>query len=325
MDTPDGERWQYRYDAFGRRTAKQCSTPTRKQAPRQHFLWLGSKLIERWDWRDADQATPDAPATPPSVTRWHYRSGSFTPLAQETLRQPDDPASQCYPLASDPNGSPHTLFASNGDILWRASHTLWGAAVPAQLAALTPHWGSSANHAPDCPLRFAGQWHDAESGLHYNLHRYYDPASGQYLSPDPLGLAGGLRTHAYVHDPLQWIDPWGLIKCGLTGNDVGDATNLPIIKPGTPLWKQAVNTIKNGGKSNFRTANKADAEKLLTESKGSIEKMDTYTETPYKRGYENHPNEQNTANAPENNLPHIKWKDWSTGKSSGGTGHIFHE
>ncbi len=50
----------------------------------------------------------------------------------------------------------------------------------------------------DCSLRFQNQWEDDETGLYYNLHRYYDPDSGQYLSQDPIGLAGGLRTHGYV-------------------------------------------------------------------------------------------------------------------------------
>ena len=37
------------------------------------------------------------------------------------------------------------------------------------------------------PLRFPGQYHDRETGLHYNFHRYYDPETGRYLSHDPLG------------------------------------------------------------------------------------------------------------------------------------------
>ncbi|MEI7004865.1 RHS repeat-associated core domain-containing protein [Pectobacterium parmentieri] len=35
--------------------------------------------------------------------------------------------------------------------------------------------------------------YDAETGFYYNRHRYYDAESGQYSSPDPIGLAGGIR------------------------------------------------------------------------------------------------------------------------------------
>ncbi|WP_050483075.1 RHS repeat-associated core domain-containing protein [Pseudomonas sp. Ant30-3] len=61
-----------------------------------------------------------------------------------------------------------------------------------------------------CPLRFPGQYYDEESGLHYNRHRYYDPETAQYLSPDPLGLGGGVRPQGYVDNPNCWIDPSGL-------------------------------------------------------------------------------------------------------------------
>ena len=62
--------------------------------------------------------------------------------------------------------------------------------------------------------RFPGQHYDAESGLHYNLHRYYDPATGRYITSDPIGLAGGLNTFGYVGaNPLNNGDPSGLL-CG---------------------------------------------------------------------------------------------------------------
>ncbi|WP_285380126.1 RHS repeat-associated core domain-containing protein, partial [Pseudomonas sp. efr-133-R2A-59] len=60
------------------------------------------------------------------------------------------------------------------------------------------------------PLRFQGQYFDAESGLHYNRHRYYNPDIGRYLTPDPIKLAGGLNGYQYTPNPTGWIDPLGL-------------------------------------------------------------------------------------------------------------------
>jgi RHS repeat-associated protein len=62
-------------------------------------------------------------------------------------------------------------------------------------------------------LRFIGQWEDEETGLHYNLNRFYDPESGCYLSSDPIGLTGGLRIYGYVDNPNHWVDPLGLAGC----------------------------------------------------------------------------------------------------------------
>lgn len=60
-------------------------------------------------------------------------------------------------------------------------------------------------------LRYAGQYRDAETGLHQNWHRYYDPKVGRYISSDPIGLAGGLNTYLYASgNPVRYVDPFGL-------------------------------------------------------------------------------------------------------------------
>ncbi|ECE6155179.1 RHS repeat-associated core domain-containing protein, partial [Salmonella enterica subsp. enterica] len=51
-----------------------------------------------------------------------------------------------------------------------------------------------------------------ETGLHYNLFRYFDPESGRFTQQDPIGLNGGINLYSYGPNPLNWIDPLGL-KC----------------------------------------------------------------------------------------------------------------
>ncbi len=62
-------------------------------------------------------------------------------------------------------------------------------------------------------LRFPGQYYDAETNLHYNHFRYYDPELGRYITSDPIGLSGGMNTYVYVgNNSINFIDSIGLHK-----------------------------------------------------------------------------------------------------------------
>jgi RHS repeat-associated protein len=190
--TPDGSLWRYTYDALGRRVRKECVTVGRESMTR--FLWQGARLAEEWKGE--------------KTTRWHYEAGTFRPLAKEVaLAGSEGRASRFYPVVTDHLGSPKEVFDERGDCQWRADQELWGLTKAMWRRAEAP------NNEAGCPLRFQGQYEDDETGLFYNLNRYYDPVAGMYLSPDPIGLRGGLRPHGYVHQPTGWIDPWGLTEC----------------------------------------------------------------------------------------------------------------
>jgi RHS repeat-associated protein len=103
-----------------------------------------------------------------------------------------------YWFLNDHLGTPQKLVDNAGAVVWQAAYMPFGEA-----RVLTADIENN--------LRFPGQYFDAESGLHYNWHRYYDPETGRYLRPDPIGLAGGINLFAYVqNDPVNWIDIEGL-------------------------------------------------------------------------------------------------------------------
>jgi RHS repeat-associated protein len=58
---------------------------------------------------------------------------------------------------------------------------------------------------------FQGQWTDEETGFYHNRHRFYDPAMGRYISQDPIGFRGGVNLYAYAENPVDWVDPLGLM------------------------------------------------------------------------------------------------------------------
>lgn len=58
---------------------------------------------------------------------------------------------------------------------------------------------------------YTGREWDADTNLYYYRNRWYDPQMGRFISEDPIGLAGGINSYAYVgNNPLNLIDPSGL-------------------------------------------------------------------------------------------------------------------
>ncbi|EEJ7234991.1 Rhs-family protein [Salmonella enterica subsp. salamae] len=100
---------------------------------------------------------------------------------------------------TDVNGAPEELTDSDGEIVWETGYQVWGNTIQEK-----DHGGVEQN------LRYQGQYLDRETGLHYNIHRYFDPDVGRFTTTDPISLSGGLNLYAYAPNPLGWIDPLGL-------------------------------------------------------------------------------------------------------------------
>ncbi|EIY9660392.1 hypothetical protein MOX68_004515 [Escherichia coli] len=208
-----GEQWEYRHDASGRRTEKRCD----RKKIRFTYLWDGDSIAEIREYRD-DKLY--------SVR--HLVFNGFELISQQFSRE-----RQAHPsvaplwvtrtnhAVSDLTGRPLMLFNSEGKTVWRPGQTsLWGLALslPADTGYPDPRGELDPEAAPG--LLYAGQWQDTESGLCYNRFRYYEPETGMYLVSDPLGLLGGEQTYRYVPNPLGYIDPLGLAKTSVPAEKI---------------------------------------------------------------------------------------------------------
>ncbi|MEU7393415.1 DUF6531 domain-containing protein [Streptomyces albogriseolus] len=197
VTTPDGTRWVYRYDPFGRRVAKQRLGPDGETPVEEvHFTWDGFVLAEQVVTRADDETS--------TCTVWDWERDRFSPVTQvDRVRRAgafqEWVDEQFYGIVTDLVGTPTELVDESGEVAWSARTTVWGAAIDG-------HRTGGAH----CPLRFPGQYSDPETALAYNYHRHYDPETGRYVSQDPLGLAPGPNPRAYVRNPFTAVDPFGL-------------------------------------------------------------------------------------------------------------------
>ncbi|MEU9858886.1 RHS repeat-associated core domain-containing protein [Streptomyces sp. NPDC047974] len=186
--TPGHDTWDYRYDALGRRVTKQHTDRSGHLLQTITYSWDGSQLAEE--------------DTHGTTLIWDYTG--LKPLAQREVKRDSSQQEidrRFFAIVTDLSGAPSELVDEDGSLAWRSRRTAWGAT----------QWSRSSTALT--PLRYPGQYFDPETGLHYNVNRYYDPGLGRYLSPDPLGLAPAINHYAYVPNPFTLADPLGLAGC----------------------------------------------------------------------------------------------------------------
>jgi RHS repeat-associated protein len=254
---PDGRDVKFEYDPLGRRISKTFNGKTTR------WVWDGNNPLHEW----AESIRASAPLklikpdksteaeiaadqrkivlqplqsqAPPVVaegdeqspTTWLFDPDSFAPMGKMV-------DGRYYPIVTDYLGTPTAMFDDKGQKVWSADITVWGDLRNVEGERQT------------CPFRWPGQYEDEETGLYYNRFRYYDPEAGQYLSQDPIRLEGGSCLYAYVHDPLLWLDPWGLKKkCG---------TSSPGGRRTKHVDNRHISRKKHPGKSKFKKPAQVD-------------------------------------------------------------------
>jgi RHS repeat-associated protein len=232
----DGKRVaSYAYDGQGRRISKTVDAEHRAN---RVFIYSGQQLIAE---ADADGAIlkqfiylgwrPVA---------WIEPAHTLMQRVKEYLFGP-----KMVYLHTDHRGAVTAATDSDQRILWESDVDAFGNLPDA----------ANARPAVEQPLRLAGQYADRETGLHYNLARYYDPRSGNFISPDPAGLASGsLDLYAYANgDPLNYFDPdgWAKVVYYAITSKADGKTALGTSQGFTKArWAFVISDIKDGVKEN---------------------------------------------------------------------------
>jgi len=160
----------------------------------ERYVWQGQNLIQtrhldKQYFTQRDEA-------------YLYNPGSHTPLA---IRDSD---LGILHLDTDHLGTPKAVYEHDtGEEIWHTAQDVYGKTQRSKTQRTHPKTGQ----AFAVNLRFQGQYEDVETGLYYNLNRYYDPSTGRYINHDPIGMSGGLNLYQYCPNPVEWVDPLGLV------------------------------------------------------------------------------------------------------------------
>lgn len=188
------EVWEYAYDPFGRRLSKERKDKlawVSTEPKRTHFVWDGSRLLQEYTYKG-------------NYTYIYTDQDSYEPLAQVFLNGKDEQQYLAY-FHTDQIGIPREMTDQFGNLLWYGEYTAWGRLKKDERIYKEVHQ----------PFRLQNQYCDAETGLHYNFFRYYEPDTGRFVNQDPIGLMGGDNLYFFAPNTNGWVDPSGLAAAAL--------------------------------------------------------------------------------------------------------------
>ena len=163
----------FKYDPFGRRIYKSSSSGT------SIFAYDGDNLVE------------EANSSGTAVARYAQTQNVDEPLAM--LRSS---ATSYY--EADGLDSVSSLSNATGALAQTYTFDSFG--------NQTASSGSLINS-----FRYTGRELDSETSLHYMRARYFDPATGKFISEDPIEFKGGINFYRYArNNPGNLVDPFGL-------------------------------------------------------------------------------------------------------------------
>ena len=185
------EIWTYAYDPFGRRLSKERQDKlawTSTEPKRTHFVWDGRRLLQEYTYKGC-------------YTYIYTDQDSYEPLAQVFHNNQDEGQYLAY-FHNDQVGIPREMTDIHGNLLWYGEYTAWGRLKKDERVYKNAHQ----------PFRLQNQYFDEETGLHYNLMRYYEPEAGRFVNQDPIGLWGGDNLYQFAPNVQGWFDLLGMAR-----------------------------------------------------------------------------------------------------------------
>jgi RHS repeat-associated protein len=216
VELPDGSVVEHDYDPFARRMRKRVKRPA-EQVVRQEtrFVWEATELVH--EIRRASDANGDPVIEERTYCFEEKRTAPWA-HREAVVRGGEREDRGWFHYLNDDTGAPELLIDDRGEVAAVVDLSPWGMSAPSPEARAST------------PVRFRGQYADEETGLCYNRYRFYEPATGRYMSPDPIGLLGGLDPFGYADNcPTSAVDPDGLMYSVIrdrNGRIVTDAENL---------------------------------------------------------------------------------------------------
>jgi len=184
----NGALTHYQYDALGRRSAKIT------EQGRTDFIWDNNQLIGEHSKGE--------------FTWYVYLPNTFEPIALIAKNNTSKTsANSVYYYHLDQLSTPVCITNEAGQQVWRNESDAFGYQSLDDKSTLD---NLNENHINN-PIRFQGQYFDDESQLHYNRFRYYCPKQQRFIHQDPIGLVGGINHYQYAPNPINWVDPFGLL------------------------------------------------------------------------------------------------------------------
>ena len=208
----------YTYDSLGRKISRK-EFADNEWINNEYYIYDGMNLVADYD------------AISGRVIRsYTYGPGVDNIQSMTVYDQNND--SETYYYIKDASNTVHVLVDETGQIVEYYYYDAFGNLM--KMRDENYQWMTESKC--DNRFLFQGREYDYATQLYYFRNRWYEPETGRWLSPDPIGISGGLNLYAFCgNDPVNFVDPMGL--------------DLWIVQDANSIWKHVwvVGDDENGG------------------------------------------------------------------------------